>query len=167
MGGAGKKLQFFNATNNNNSALFQYVLSSNVVGTDFSNDGKYLVVSTNDGTIYIYSQICNYCDSSSFYNSTSKICQRCADPTFPNLAGCAACYNSTTCYQCFQGYYLNTSGVCQTCFSSKDGCSVCLNATYCEVAMPGYFLNTTSHAPTTCISVIPGCQICDNATKCN
>jgi hypothetical protein len=66
-GGSKMLLLFFNGAAMNNSLTFQYNLSQIITSSDFSDDGNYLVVGT-VGSVFIYTQKCNGCDSSFFLN---------------------------------------------------------------------------------------------------
>jgi hypothetical protein len=74
-GGSDSAITFFNGTDNNNSAVEAFNLSASAQGSDFSNDGAYLVVGLSDGNVYVYTQNCQgRCAISAFYNANTNNC---------------------------------------------------------------------------------------------
>jgi hypothetical protein len=78
-GGTDNKLTFFNGATNSGTPPLVYNYSSKVQGSDFSHDGFYLAVAVGNitGNVYVYTQLCNDCGISRFYEATTKTCQPC------------------------------------------------------------------------------------------
>lgn len=60
-GGNDKKVLFFNATGRNNTLIQSIAVYGDVVSSDFSNDGKYVIVGCTDNQGYIFQQFCLSC----------------------------------------------------------------------------------------------------------
>lgn len=60
-GGNEKKVFFFNATGRNNSLIQSVAVYGEVVSSDFSNDGQYVIFGCTDNTGYIFQQFCLSC----------------------------------------------------------------------------------------------------------
>lgn len=81
----------------NKTIISQFVYSSSVLNTDFTDDGLYLAASTQDGTIYEYAKYCLPCKPGYYANLTTKTCVQCET----TMMGCAFCNSSTVCGQCY------------------------------------------------------------------
>lgn len=159
-GGNDKKVLLYNATNKNNSLAQSMTVTGSILSSDFTHDGKYLVVGADDNIATIYSQFCVQCDASYYFNSTTKLCDLCAN----TLDFCASCYSNSACAICVQGFYVTTGKICATCNSAMIGCNTCNSSSYCTSPLPGYYVNTGTAA--TCESIMPGCLICNSSTVC-
>lgn len=75
--GNDKVLQIYNATS---KTVVQNISQAGTTRcTDFSNDGRYLVSGDDSKILYLYDNICTIsCDTTYFYNTTSKVCQLCS-----------------------------------------------------------------------------------------
>lgn len=162
LGGTDKKVNFYNATT---KALIQTIsVSGNIMSSDFTTDGKYLVVGDDNPTVYVFAQICNMdCGSMSFMNLTTKVCELCS--TY--MEGCGSCYNNNTCAFCMQGYYLTTAKQCAACNTPTNmgGCAMCNSSTNCTSPFPGSYI-TATNLTATCSSAMPGCLICNTSAVC-
>lgn len=74
IGGNNKEIMIYNATTKNNTLVQSIAISGNILSSDFSDDGKFLVVGADDDKWHLYSFFCAQCDASYFYNNTSKAC---------------------------------------------------------------------------------------------
>ena len=144
-GGGEKKVVLFNATNKNNTMVQSMTVTGNILSSDFTNDGKYLVAGCDDKLAVIYTQYCMQCDTGYFFNSTTKLCDVCS----AYLEGCGACFSSAVCAICVQGYYQTSAKICAICNTAMIGCAVCNSSTYCTTPLPGYYV-TTGNGPATC-----------------
>lgn len=164
IGGADKVVWVFDDATNTNTELLSYSALS-VKSCGFSGNSDYLVVGTvvssSKAYIYVYGKACYGCDVG-FYQVGPVGCQSCAVA----LTACAMCVNSTTCLDCFQGYFINsTTHTCTTCVSVIQGCSSCRNSTTCEECNSGFYLLANGSCAT-CVGISNGCLSC-NATDCS
>lgn len=164
-GGADKKVNIYNATSKNLVQVMPTV--GNIMSSDFTTDGRYLVVGDDSSNVYVYTQICTYdCGSMYFINLTTKACELCSI----YMEGCGSCYNNTNCAVCMQGYYLTGSAgakLCTACNTPANmgGCAICNSSTNCTSPLPGFYI-TGSNLTATCSSAMPGCLICNTSTVC-
>lgn len=95
-----------------------YKVSDDVNTVRVSDDSNFVAVGSIDGIIRIYSRTClNSCPVGYYFNKTS--CRMCSS----DIIGCSSCYNSTKCYTCDPGYYLDSATyLCVLCDYSLDGC---------------------------------------------
>lgn len=96
-GGDTNKLFIVNATAANKTILSEFVTTSNIRTSDFTNDGSYLLAGTQDGTVYEYAKYCLDCTPGYYSNLTTKTCILCET----TMKGCSNCHNSTHCIQCY------------------------------------------------------------------
>jgi hypothetical protein len=79
------------------------------------------------------------------------------------MDGCLFCQSSTSCSNCIQGYFLNSSALCQRC-SAIERCLICRNLQSCNLCSTGYFLQggICYH----CDSTMEGCIACSSNATC-
>lgn len=116
------------------------------------------------------SSVCNITSSCTVCNYNQYLlngnCFSC--PALPNCSSCAMT-DSSICFVCNEGYYLDSSNSCVNC---ATGCSDCYSATGCTEAIDGYYMVLTfsgfasgSVAPCaksclTCVSQASLCTSC-------
>lgn len=96
-----------------------------------------------------------------YYNNQSA-CRMCV----LDINQCASCKNSTLCYFCFSGYYLNPANPsqCIICRNAIVGCILCKSDTVCLNCTQGYYL--TGNNCKACASLTPLCESCLSNGTC-
>lgn len=114
-----------------------------------SDDNNKVAVSRIDGVINIYVRTCSFCPVGYYLNVTCRIC------TY-DIVGCSSCKNSTLCYTCYSGYYLDaTTTLCVLCQNTITGCLLCSSNTTCIGCTSMYYLSSGACYP--CGSLTPMC----------
>jgi proprotein convertase subtilisin/kexin type 5 len=78
---------------------------------------------------------CSTCNYNQYLSSGN--CYTC--PPLPNCSSCSL-INSSLCFDCNKGYYLDASSICVAC---ATGCSSCASSAQCLTASDGYYAIST------------------------
>ena len=95
------------------------------------------------------------------YFVKDKACSTCSK-------NCKDCDDSSTCFSCKVGNYLNGK-VCDACIAN---CKTCTESTKCNICRSGYDLNAdktictkSTSLSNECLKLVTGCSKCDAITK--
>jgi hypothetical protein len=107
-------------TGSTGTTAFSVTNTNNVTSVRVSGDSAYVAVGNANGVVDIYSRYCGVCPIGTYLNYTSFFfnasitnrnpCRMCS----LDILGCAICSNSTLCFGCNIGYYLNQT-LCYSC----------------------------------------------------
>lgn len=122
-----------------------------------SDDNNKVAVSRIDGVINIYKRLCQTCPVGYYSNITCRMCNL-------DMTGCYTCKNSTLCFDCYPGYYLNQLNTCTICRNTIQGCLQCSSNLTCINCALTYYLNGTTCSK--CASLNPQCEQCQNNGDC-
>jgi hypothetical protein len=87
--------------------------SDDILSARFSYDSQYFAVSDANTDVHIYKRNCQGCPVEQYLNASS--CKFCAS----DIIGCRICNSSSYCFNCTDGYYINTANNrCNTCSSA-------------------------------------------------
>ena len=83
-----------------------------IFAADFTDDGQFLAVGSEDTKVYIY-YICGASVSGGGGGSSTPTTNNTNCSVYTaGLTGCAVCINNTVCHECVPGYYLGLSSQC-------------------------------------------------------
>lgn len=125
---------------------------------------------------------CNSCTDGSTCTTcsvgilVSNLCILCTDLTYGGSVGCTTCLDSNNfikCTQCQQTYFLDASGVCQSCSAFIPGAYMCQNANTPTQCQNDYSITLSSRyylVGITCIQNVKNCRkisdIYGNCSQC-
>jgi hypothetical protein len=90
---------------------------------------------------------------------------RCLQNTNTCQYGCLACDSMSVCTTCYNGYYMDSSGFCNSC-GVMNGCNICTNNYTCTNCIVGYYLNFKDLC-TKNVCQDPNCNNCTTSTNCS
>lgn len=63
------------------------------------------------------------------------------------MEGCLYCYSNIICATCSNGYFLNSTTLCQAC---STGCALCTSLTNCQACLSGFYRFSDQLCYSTC-----------------
>lgn len=119
----------------------------------FSYDMKYLIASTGNSNLYLYTTNCFVTKCQHGFYSSGGTCLSCS-----SLQGCLSCSSGPTCTACTQGYYLN-GAACASC-NAIPNCRSCEPSSKCTECQQGFYLDYSSNTCKACENTVLGCYSC-------